>query len=534
MLLRSLKPLRVAIAACFFISTSFLFLDFREIGAHIIAEKVLFLQFVPSILNFLHHAVLGSAGFIVVLGMTLLFGRVYCSTICPLGTAQDIIARLSRKRRFNCEKKPKGAGHRFSMPHTRLRYTILSLTALLLLGGNGLLLNLFDPFSSFGRIVSNLVRPLVLSINNLGAVLAEYVGSHALYRVQWPAIAPLSVGVSLTVLIVVGWLNARHGRLYCNTLCPVGTLLGLLSKCSLFRIRFTLDTCIGCGLCESVCKAACIDINKQEIDVTRCVGCINCLNVCPVNALRIGRAPQRQASLTRQKPGRRTFIVSLVAAGMSMLTSRTEAEPQKVDTLQSRPTTIPEKKTGPVAPPGSASIAHFTSLCTACHLCVSACPSRVLVPSFLAYGLSGIMQPQLDFQASHCNFDCTICGQVCPSGAILPLVKESKKRTQVGVAKFIKENCVVYTANTNCGACSEHCPTKAVHMVPYVNGAGKKLVIPEVNGAVCVGCGGCEHACPTRPYKAIYVDGNPVHKLAQKPVETPLNQQPETSEDFPF
>jgi formate hydrogenlyase subunit 6/NADH:ubiquinone oxidoreductase subunit I len=227
-------------------------------------------------------------------------------------------------------------------------------------------------------------------------------------------------------------------------------------------------------------------------------------------------------------------MVGLVAGGMSAIASRLEARQQGMPPLQSRPTTIPERKSCPVSPPGSESIARFTSLCTACHLCVSLCPSQVLAPSFLGYGLSGMMQPQLDFRTSHCNFDCTICSGVCPSGALVPLAKETKKQTQLGVAKFIKENCVVYTDNTNCGACSEHCPTKAVRMVPYLNATGRKLVIPEINGAVCVGCGGCEHACPTIPYKAIYVEGNPVHKFAEKPVETKLMQQPETGEDFPF
>jgi formate hydrogenlyase subunit 6/NADH:ubiquinone oxidoreductase subunit I len=201
--------------------------------------------------------------------------------------------------------------------------------------------------------------------------------------------------------------------------------------------------------------------------------------------------------------------------------------------VQSRPTTIPEKRTSPVSPPGSRSIEHFTSRCTACHLCVSACPSRVLAPSFLDYGVSGMMQPQMDFHAAHCNFDCTVCSNICPSGAILPLTKDQKRQTQMGVAHFVKENCVVYTDNTNCGACSEHCPTKAVHMVPYLNANGRKLVIPEVNEKICVGCGGCEHACPTRPYKAIWVDGNPVHKVAEKPIIEEL-KQPEPTEDFPF
>ena len=123
---------------------------------------------------------------------------------------------------------------------------------------------------------------------------------------------------------------------------------------------------------------------------------------------------------------------------------------------------------------------------------------------------------------------------ICPSGALLPIGLDKKKITQLGVATFIKENCVVYTDNTNCGACSEHCPTKAVTMVPYLNTSTKRLVIPEVRPDYCIGCGGCEYACPTKPFKAIYVGGNPVHKPAKKPVMETIEEKVDYKEDFPF
>lgn len=523
MRLRHLKPLRVAAAVVFLGLTAFLFLDFRDVGARFIADAVLYLQFVPSLLCFLEGAALGTAGFLVVLGLTLLFGRVYCSTVCPLGTLQDAISRLAGK---------KGRRYSFTKPHTGLRYGLLALTVLLFLAGSGLLLNLLDPFSNFGRILSNLVRPLVLAVNNLAVPVVEFLGSHAVYRVQWAAIAPVSIGVALGMLLTVAWLSARHGRLYCNTLCPVGALLGLVSKFSFLRVRLDGASCIECGRCERVCKAGCIDFTAGTVDASRCVACFNCLTACRDDALHFMPKSRRVSRDTAENPDRRKLLIGLAAGGLSMKTSPSYAA-LPPDFVQSRPTTIPEKRTSPVSPPGSQSIEHFSSRCTACHLCVSACPSRVLAPSFLDYGVSGMMQPQMDFQAAHCNFDCTVCSNICPSGAILPLTKESKQRTQVGVAHFVKENCVVYTDNTNCGACSEHCPTKAVHMVPYLNANGRKLVIPEVNGAICVGCGGCEHACPTRPFKAIWVDGNPVHKTAEKPVVQEL-EQPDTTEDFPF
>ena len=134
----------------------------------------------------------------------------------------------------------------------------------------------------------------------------------------------------------------------------------------------------------------------------------------------------------------------------------------------------------------------------------------------------------MDYHKGFCNYECIRCIEVCPSGALLPLTPEAKKLTQIGKVNFIKENCIVETEKTDCGACSEHCPTKAVQMVPYTG----NLVIPEINNEICVGCGACEYACPTKPYKAIFVDGNPVHQDAKKPEEEELQVQ--ELEEFPF
>ena len=169
------------------------------------------------------------------------------------------------------------------------------------------------------------------------------------------------------------------------------------------------------------------------------------------------------------------------------------------------------KKENPITPPGSVSQKRFQQHCTSCHLCVSKCPSHVLKPAFMEYGLAGIMQPTVSFEKGFCNFDCTVCGDVCPNGAILPISVEQKHLTQMGYVVFIEENCIVYTDGTSCGACSEHCPTQAVAMVPYKDG----LTIPHVNKEICVGCGGCEYVCPARPFRAIYIEGNPVQKEAK-------------------
>ncbi len=523
MALHQLKSLRLIISILFFLLISVLFLDFRNIGAGSISDAVLYLQFVPSLLKFLDTATLGAAGFIGVMILTVCFGRFYCSSICPLGTLQDIIGFVARKK----QGRPR---FKYSKPHNGLQYSILALTVLLLIGGSGFLLNLLDPFSSFGRILSNLFRPIVLLLNNGAAMVLEKLGVTALYQVRWAIIAPVSIGISTAMLILVAWLSATRGRLYCNAVCPLGALLGLLSKISCLRISFDPGVCKGCNLCERACKAGCIDLQKKTVDFSRCVGCYNCFAVCSKQGLRFEARWKKDAPEPPPEKERRGFILNSVVwfFGIAGLAGQSE----KI--LQSKPTTHAVPSTTPVSPPGSTSIAHFTSACTACHLCVSVCPTRVLVPSFLEFGFPGMMQPRMNFHTGYCNYECTACMDICPSGAIQPLAVEKKRLTQLGVAKFIKENCVVYTDNTNCGACTEHCPTKAVDMVPYLNMANKRLVIPKVNPDYCIGCGGCEHACPTKPYKAIYVDGNSAHKLAKQPMVKKIEKEIDYTEDFPF
>jgi len=197
------------------------------------------------------------------------------------------------------------------------------------------------------------------------------------------------------------------------------------------------------------------------------------------------------------------------------------------------PTTVINRKVWPVAPPGAGDLARFNDLCIACHLCVSACPYGVLQPAMLEYGLSGLLQPYMDYTTGYCSYECNRCGQVCPTGAIRALDLAAKQIAQLGVARFVRDNCIVYTDHTACGACDEYCPTKAVHMVPYRDG----LTIPEVRENLCVGCGACENACPARPHRAIYVDGYPVQKLAERPISKPLEQKPleqEVKGEFPF
>ena len=512
-----LKAARVVAAIGFFVPATLIFLDLGGVIPPWFTEGLLSLQFVPSLLRLAHDASSVATGWAVVLALTLLFGRVYCSTICPLGVLQDCVGRAPGSRRK----------HRFR-PAGRLRYAVLGVTLLALVAGIGLPLNLLDPFSAFGRMMADLTRPAAVMANNLLAAAFDAFGAYVLPRREWPTVSPVAVGVAAATLGAVGWLAATRGRLYCNTVCPVGALLGLAARASWLGLAVDRERCTRCRRCERACKAGCIDVGNMTVDMSRCVACCNCLAACPEGAVRIANRWRRGGGV-RSDRGRREFLVHSGATLLGLTGMVETGAPVR----QSRPTTIPEAVTGPVSPPGSVSIERFTSICTACHLCVSVCPSGVLSPSLLEFGPSGLLQPRLDFRASYCTYECNLCSRVCPTGAILPLAPAEKKRTQLGVARFIKENCIVFTDNTNCGACSEHCPTKAVHMVTYENPLGRKLVIPEVRPDYCVGCGACEHACPTKPFKAICVDGNPVHKTSKAPEPAAVEIRTGT-DDFPF
>ena len=516
-----LKKTRVLVSLAFFVATSFVFLDFKGLLPDTVTDAILYLQFTPSLLKFIGSAGLAAGGFLLVLLLTVLFGRVYCSSICPLGFLQDVVSRIGK--RFGKKKK-----YKFARPKYRIRYLILAGTALVFAAGSVSMLSWVDPFSIFGRTISVIVRPVYIGLNNFIAGVLYELNIFVLYpeTIERTAMA--------VILFVLGWLvlvirlSYKHGRLYCNTVCPVGTLLGLVSRWSIFQIKFEKNLCTNCGDCSIVCKAQCIDIKRKEIDFSRCVGCLNCIASCPKNGLyyRLAGSSLSRPDVCPDRQERRKTMKSL--AGLVALSGFQRIVLGSKVLAHGAGTIAPLNEKQTVCPPGSVGIEHFTSACTACQLCVSVCPTGVLQPSLLGYGLLEFMQPHMDYEQNYCNYECVRCSEVCPSGAILPVARGNKKLTQIGKVRFVIENCVVHAENTACGSCSEHCPTQAVHMVPYDTG----LTIPEVDESLCIGCGACEHACPTRPWRAIYVDGNTVHALARPPEVKSFEDS--TVEEFPF
>ena len=519
-MLQWLKKVRVAVAVFFLLAVSFLFLDFGNIVPSWLRTFLVSTQLVPSLARTLILLSSASVGFFFILLLTFLFGRVYCSTICPLGILQDISIRIAkrvnRRRRFNFKKSL-----------YTIHYVLLFFTAVLTFSGSLVLLNLFEPFSNFGRILSNLVSPCVVLVNNtLGNILGLF-GLFFLFQIPLLHINILSVLAPLSFLGLVLYLSYNHGRLFCNLLCPAGALLGIISRFSIYKIVIDANNCKECGLCERVCKANCIKSDTMEIDFAACIGCFNCIDGCPTSGMSYqGRWKNNTSILPIVNEGRRTVLKTSMIPVLGLLVP----EIRKDSSAEISHRDFDESHKHPISPPGSISIEHFSSRCTACHLCVSSCPTQVISPSFLEYGIAGIFQPKMNYAASYCNFDCVLCGHVCPTGAILPLDVNMKKQVQIGKAHFVKEDCIVVTKKKDCGACSEHCPTKAVKMVPY----DQRLVVPEVNDEICVGCGACEHACPVQPRKAIYVNSSVVHGTAKKPKSEKMVPSFDSKQDFPF
>ncbi|MBP1615280.1 MAG: yccM 2 [Bacteroidetes bacterium] len=487
-----LRITRIIVATLFFVLITFYFLDF----AGILPESVHWLakvQFVPALLS------LSAVILIVLLVLTLLMGRIYCSVICPMGVFQDVMSRISR---LFAKKKKKFT---YSKSKTLLRWLILAISILAFVFGISFVVGLLDPYSAYGRIITNIFKPAYMLCNNLLESIFSRQENYTFYKVDIAIRSILSLVIGGATFLLIGFLAWKNGRTWCNTMCPVGTVLGFLSRFSVFKIRIDLNKCTSCGICATKCKASCISVSTHSIDYSRCVDCFDCLNDCRQEAINFTPS----AAITRQgvDASKRRFMT----AGITTALVAPQALLHAQSTLLSTGGKAYKKK-NPLTPPGSVSLEHFQENCTSCHLCVSKCPSHVLKPAFMEYGLEGMMQPTVDFEKGFCNFDCTVCGDVCPTNAIKPLTVKQKHVTQMGYVVFILENCIVHTDNTSCGACSEHCPTQAIAMVPYKDG----LTIPKVDRDICVGCGGCEYVCPARPYRAVHIEGNPV-QIAAKP-----------------
>ena len=492
-----LRKTRITLALIFWIGITLLFIDITGL-AHTYLGWMAKVQFLPALL---------ATNLIVVVALlllTLIMGRIYCSVICPLGVMQDFIAWMSRRPLFRKNKRAKLANrYSYSKPKQWLRIAVLAVFVILLLAGFTSITALLAPYSAYGRIAANLIQPVYVWANNLLARMAEHYDSYAFYTTDLWLKSTLSLAIAAATLLVVGFLAWRNGRTWCNTICPVGTVLGFVARFSRVRIYIDKEKCTSCGLCTRNCKASCIDPETHDVDPTRCIVCGDCLQVCHAKAMKHGipHTPERQPD------GERRQFLSLLA--MTSVAATLKAQEKTVDgglaIIEDKQ--LPTRTT-PLTPPGSQSQRNLQQHCTSCQLCVAQCPNGVLRPSD---SLENFMQPEMQYERGYCRPECNRCSQVCPTGAIKPITVEQRTAIQVGHAKWIKKNCIPVTEGQQCGNCARHCPAQAIQMVPNPDDETAPL-IPAIDTEKCIGCGACENLCPARPFSAIYVEGHEVHR----------------------
>ncbi len=512
-----LKTIRIILAILSLAAVTLLFVDFTG-TAQSLWPWMAKIQFVPALLS------VNAVALAIIVGGTLLLGRAYCSVICPLGIFQDAVNWL--RGRIGSKKKRKNR-FRYSPARSKTRLAVLGIFVfLLILGLTNLLAasiaGLLEPYSAYGRIASQIFAPAVDWINNLLAGWSEsQVDNYTFYRVAIATSIPVLIVAIITLLIVTA-MAWRGGRDYCNTICPVGTILGYLSKYSLLKPVINTDKCINCGKCGRNCKAKCINTKAHAIDYTRCVACMDCINTCNEGAIVYtyrrshggyqpadnGGKTQNNAARAAKKAAeavtdqsRRGFII----AG-AMLTGAAVQAKVNDGGLTALKDKKSAKRETPIVPAGAVSLSHLSRHCTACQLCIQSCPNHVLKPSV---SLDGFMQPRLDFTDGYCTPECTVCSSVCPVGAFHPITVEEKSSIKIGSAVVDVKSCISAADGIKCGSCAKHCPAAAIEMVPV--SISNQNLRPVVNEEICIGCGSCEYHCPAGTIDGMRTERAAIH-----------------------
>jgi len=488
-----LKYFRIAVEVLSFLLITALFVDFSGTVVPF-AGWLAKIQLFPAVLS-LNVLVL-----VLLAVATLLFGRLYCSIVCPLGIFQDFFIAVGRKigGKNNCS---------YHKENPWLRGAVLIIYIALLVLGMSSIASIIEPYGAFGRMATNLQGFLHRGLNNLLAAHSEQENTFDYYMVTNQVLSWTVFGIAAGTFVLLSVLSFFFGRWWCSNICPVGTVLSILSRFSLCRPVINKAKCNGCQVCARNCKASCINPKKHTIDMSNCVVCFDCINNCHQGAIEYRlRSFKRSDEQNAVDVSRRNFIVGAVATGSVMAV---EAAARPVTKTVDGGFALLEDKKAPkrsikLRPAGSWSAEKFAKACTACQLCISNCPNGVLRPS---NDIQDLMTPMMSYEIGHCRPECTRCADACPTGAIRPITREEKSSIQIGHAVWIPENCVVLTDNVTCGNCARHCPAGAISMVEH---GGHR--VPSVDVERCIGCGACEHLCPSRPFSAIYVEGHKEHR----------------------
>ncbi len=498
-----MQNLRRASQALFFLLFLFLFLQTESTGRDELGYPVkIFLDFDPLILvTTLLSAHAAEKAFylsVIMIVITLILGRVFCGWVCPLGTLNNMVGSLRKSGR----RKPPRNWH-------RVKYFILifvlvsSLFSLQLVG-------IMDPLSLLIRSFSVSIYPAlsyslsaffdaIYHLNISGLVdISETVYSF-LKKTLLPFLQPsyLQSGFIGALFLFILGLNLVENRFWCRYLCPLGALLGLLSRFSILK-RSVSEGCTSCGACAGVCQGNASPDMKEGWRDAECYYCWNCDDICPENAVSFGfKAKKAAASMDL---GRRKVIIAGLSgvAAVPLLRQNPFARADYVNPLLIRP-------------PGSLTEKDFLARCVKCGECMKVCITNGLQPTLFEAGVEGIWSPMLVPRIGYCEYRCTLCGQVCPTGAIKRLPLEEKMKVKIGLAMIDKGRCLPYAHATPCIVCEEVCPTpkKAIWFEEGTvkNREGKEFTLkqPRVDLELCIGCGICETKCPVSDRPAIYV-----------------------------
>ncbi len=422
---------------------------------------------------------------LVTLAATVVFGRAFCGWACPLGTIHQLVAWATSRFRRGSPTRINGFQR-----HYRLKYHLLAagLGAALL---GSLAIGMLDPLSLLGRSIGTVVFPVI-----------EFLGGGSGFRPRLFSGA-FWTGAILVVLLVV---DAFVPRWWCRAACPLGALLGWVSRVALFRIHVDPDRCTRCMACAVACQGA--DEPWDVHRVAECHVCLNCIAACPEGAIRYGFLAPEAAPAGGLDAGRRRMLAAGLAGAALVPLARVGVPGARA---------LPARA---MRPPGALPEDEFLARCIRCDACVTACPTGVLQPDLGRTGIEGLWTPVLDTSRAWCEPSCVLCGQVCPTGAIAPLTVAAKgwaepgrgTPVRVGTAFIDHGRCLPWANARPCIVCEEVCPTspKAIWLEEVVvrDREGREVTLrrPHVDPELCVGCGLCEARCPVTGAAAIRVD----------------------------